>query len=45
MDVDPLTLAVALLRRLLMDLGVWPDPARFNPLEDGRGGDGSGVCD
>ena len=45
MDVDPLNLAVALPRRFLIDLGVWPEPPRFDPLEDGRAGDGSGVYD
>ena len=43
--VDPLSLAVSLVRRLLIGLGIWPDPPRFDPPEDARPGDGSGVYD
>ncbi len=43
--VDPLNLAVSLVRRLLIGLYIWPDPPQFDPPEDVRAGDGSGVYD
>lgn len=42
---DPLDLAVSLVRRLLIGLGIWPDAPQFDQLEDARPGDGSGVYD
>ena len=41
--VDPLNLVVSLVRRLLIGLGLWPDPPQVDPLRDSRPGDGSGV--
>ena len=43
--VDPLNLAVSLVRRLLVGLGLWPASPQFDPPEDARAGDGSGFYD